>query len=325
MKRKILLLSLLIFTSLWYNLMGQQMIIYQHNISDLYPVNPAIAGIDEKIHINICYSKQYTGITQNPGSSYLDVYSRLGKRPPKVYRQYSLRISQPSYYNKLGNPKPSKLFHGVGIMISNDVYGQFKKLNSGISYSLHYRLNTKINAAIGISSGIVNFSFNKDGLIPGMPGDETLDQFITQNYSTSFLNFNAGMLLYSSKWRFSYSAHQLLGNQIWFRSVRNQYKILLHHFLYASYMLKMKDGNIKVVPGAMLRYVSGLDPLIELNSLINYGNFQGGIAYRFKNSVFVLLGYNFNKYGISYSYNLNTNALYKNTSGSHEVLISLVF
>lgn len=304
---------------------AQQVMLYQQSPVDMYVINPAFAGYDENIHLNLCYLKQYAGITKSPQSYYFNVYSRLGKRPAKVYKQYSLRISQPGKYSTVGKPKASKIIHGTGAFISNDAYGQMKKLNTGLSYSLHYRLNEKNTAAIGLSAGLVNFSFNKDGLIPDIPLDETLQQFINQNYSTSFINLNGGILLYSSKWMISYSAHQILGNQIWLRSESNPYQIQLHHFLSAQYKMSIKQGKLKLNPGLIVRYLKGIDPLVELNTLLYTDRYWGGIAYRLNNSALLMFGIKWNKINVGYSYSLNTNVLFNNTAGSHELLLGMTF
>jgi len=291
----------------------------------MYSINPAYAGQDNNIHIGICYKKQWIGINGQFQSFYFDAYTKLGERPPKIYNKYSLRISQPSKYSAAGKLSEKKVRHGAGILISNDHLGPSSRFNAGFSYAAHYRFNDKIKIAAAFSLGIVSFSFNDEGIVLANPMDETYTNYLSQNGQASFLNVNTGLLCYSAKWELAYSAHQVLGNQIWFRNNDDLSKIKVHHYVSGSYLINVKEDLISIKPGFLLKYVTGLEPNIEANALILFKkNYWLGTGYRLSNGMFTCFGLNYKNMRIGYSFNLNTNALINYSSGSHEVFIGFI-
>jgi len=323
MKNIYLLFLLLAISS---QLRSQQMLQFNQKLFNMYLLNSAYAGLDGKFHLDAGYRKQFTGLQLPFESYYFSAHSKLGERPPKVYNQYSLRISQPNKYDAFGKPKARKISHALGGLIRSDKYGPFSRFNGGLSYTLHYKLNDNISLAPAVSLGIVSYSFNDDGQVLNNPQDETYLDFVAQNRQASYMNVNTGLLIYSAKWKLSYAAHQVIGNQIWFRNNEDLAKTKVHHFINASYLLSLKEGAFLLEPGMALSYVNGLKPLTEFNALLKIKKdyFVGG-GYRLSNSAFALLGMTYKNYRFSYVFEINTNSIMNYSSGSHELLLGLEF
>jgi len=323
--KKLIIVLLIMFASI-LQIKAQQVVMYNQYQIDPFNVNPAFAGMDEKIHVNLCFRKNWAGIPNSPVTYYISGHSRLGERPPEPYDKYSLRISQPQKYESLYGTKKSKVYHALGGIVQNDRLGAFARLNAGLSYAAHLKLKGKMNLALGLQAGLLNYTFDKEGLILAFPDDQTYIDFLTQNTSSTFMNLNAGLVLYSDKFEFQYAAQQLLRNQIWFVNNSDVIELQIHHYLGFAYIMSMEAQKIRLKPSVMLRYVSGIPLSVDVNLLAEFDQkFWAGLSYRLKNSAIVLLGMNYKQFRFGYAYDYNTAMLPKSNSGSHELFIGMNF
>lgn len=323
--KKILQLLIFVF-ALTITSKAQQLVVYNQHLIDPFSINPAFAGMDEKGHINMCFRKQWLGFSNSPTSYYLSGYSRLGEKTPQPYDQHSLRISRPQQYESLFKTKSKSFYHAIGGYIQSDKLGPFTRLSPGLTYSPHFKISKKYTLGIGILAGLLNYTFNDEGLLLASPDDQTYLDFLAQNTSSSFMNLNAGMVLYSEKMELHYAAQQLLRNQIWFVNNASVLDLQLHHFLGFAYRFTTHQKNMVFKPSFTLRYVQDLPLSFDLSILADFEDkFWAAMSYRYNNAVVTMVGMNFNQFRFGYAFDYNSSALRKTNAGSHEIFMGMNF
>src|SRR5690606_37647426 len=95
MNRFLLLLISLLVASAGFSQQLPQYSQYMHN---LYVVNPASAGMNDYLDVNLSFRQQWTGIDDAPRTYYLSATGALGKRDKPTTRSLPIPISRPDLY-----------------------------------------------------------------------------------------------------------------------------------------------------------------------------------------------------------------------------------
>ncbi|MBL6963331.1 MAG: PorP/SprF family type IX secretion system membrane protein [Bacteroidetes bacterium] len=323
--RKILIIWIFGVFTTGFNSFGQQLMLLNHYDADPFIINPAFAGIDDHFYLNLNYRKQWTGFTNSPSVYYVNANSLLGDKPAKSYEPMSIRISDPSKYQSLFKSKTKKFRHGLGATIQSENYGQIRRFSSNLSYAFHLPVGKKYKFSAGVTAGLVTYNFSSENLTLIEPNDKTFNDFVGQNLSSNFMNFNGGLLFYSDKLQIGYSARQILRNQIWFVSNSSAIELQLHHYVHSQYSFSLK-GPFVLKAGFLLRYTDDVPLSLDLSAILaNREKYWGGFIYRINSAMVFLAGMKYRNTRIGYSFDVNTNALVHYNSGSHEILIGLVF
>ena len=322
MIKRIIILLLL---AMGYSSYSQQVMLLNQYQVDPFSINPAFAGQTNQVYVNLNYRKQWAGFTNAPAVYYLNAHSLLGEKPPKSYEPMSIRIADPSKYESLYKRKSKKIRQGIGANIQNENFGQIRRFSTGITYALHMQIGKKYNLSGGITAGLLTYNFSSDNLTLIEANDQTFQDFVGQNLSNSFLNINAGLLFYADNFYIGYSANQIYKNQIWFVSNSSAIELKTHHILHAQYHI-LSNGPYSFKPGFLMRYTADVPLSFDLSTSVDYNNkYWGGIIYRFNSAIALFGGMNYRNMRFAYSFDLNTNALINYNSGSHEILMGLVF
>jgi type IX secretion system PorP/SprF family membrane protein len=95
-------------------------------------------------------------------------------------------------------------------------------------------------------------------------------------------------------------------------------------YFTGSYLQPLnKSEQFYVEPSAVIRMMFNAPMTFDLNlRLLHESGLWGGVSYRFKDAIALMIGFSNNKLGISYSYDINTSALNSYNSGSHEVTLT---
>jgi type IX secretion system PorP/SprF family membrane protein len=87
------------------------------------------------------------------------------------------------------------------------------------------------------------------------------------------------------------------------------------------------NGNIHIEPSAMLILSTVFKPEAAFNCTgVFRDSFKGGVGYRTRDAIIVLIGYNLNRqFSLAYTYDINIGQLSNYTSGSHEIGLQYMF
>jgi len=178
--RIILICFLLIFT-----LRGnaQQEPIFTQYMYNGQVINPAYAGMWEKIGFNALVRKQWVGINRTPLTEAISIHSPLNKE----------RV-------------------GLGLNIVNDNYGREKRLSVLADYAFEVNLTPERRLRLGLKFGFVNYKnpLTDYELYP----DGEYDRAYAEDIDLSFLpNIGVGAFLYEDHYYVGLSVPKLVQNE----------------------------------------------------------------------------------------------------------------
>jgi type IX secretion system PorP/SprF family membrane protein len=307
---------------------AQQLGQFSQYVQNPFILNPAAAGIYDYTDINLSMRRQWAGISNAPNSYYASVNARLTKQNSAPSYQPTLRMSmsdKPKENAASPMPTAGKLRHGLGGYIAQQGYGAFKRLSGNISYALHVPLGKKFYGSLGLGLGASNLAFDQSLVQMTDAVDNTYANFIAGGTSSTFLDLNAGIWIYSDNLFFGYSTNQLLGDKVAFGDNLGQAELQVHHFATAGYKIQAGD-NMTLTPSFMLKLMSPSPASLDVNLKAEFKEmFWLGVSYRHTDAIAGMLGLTLNnrlKVGYSYDYTLST--LNNYSSGSHEIVLGVM-
>ena len=280
--------------------------------------NPAFTGVEGFTSIKIGYRSQWASFPGAP--QFLNLVATHRINHPADVTHNALRSGTPITTDEI--PRSKRIVHGLGATLmhnSNGSQGIIETLEGGVTYAIHYPLNSGYFLAGGVAFNYGNMRIRWDKIVLNDP-----DQFIDKAQGSSYTNYNAraGILLYSPR--------------------------LYVHAAYLQLFSDTKTGALteigyryKATAGAGVRFA--LSPLVELRpSLLavmdQYDNIDidyslkmyyeerawGGFSYRDNGFAALILGFEFNSLvGVSYSYEISTGGLQGFNNGSNELILGL--
>ena len=97
-----------------------------------------------------------------------------------------------------------------------------------------------------------------------------------------------------------------------------------HYYVNAGYHYSLKNNpKIDLEPSLMFKKTGPTPLQMDLNMRAVYDDFLwGGISYRTKDAVVIMLGIDYLDYRFAYSYDITTSALSIPSYGSHGLMLS---
>ncbi len=275
-------------------------------------INPAFSGIMFGPRINLQYRNQYPTIGTGVNSGYNTYFAS--------YDQHFHAINSGFGFQVLGD----KL---AGNILS--------RYSFELMYSYQLKFNRYQALRIGLSGNLnlqqIDFSqlkfYDQIDPILGFNTNNATAEDLSNNYNTSFFNTNVGLVYFTSDYYIGVSAKNLLPKKNFF----NEESTTFHYTL-----LSLQLGAVKRF-GSDKQYA--LFPFLEYdrqasnqkivgNLLGQYKIYNLGIGFRHNfesmESIMLMTGINLNRFRISYSYDIGTNALSSYTGGSHEIGIRVL-
>ena len=293
MKKLSLIIAIL---GLLTGLKAQQLPQYTQYFLNDYVLNPAVAGSKDYWTGRVNSRLQWVGITDAPRTHVVSVNGALENRKM-----------------------------GLGGYMFSDVVGHTHRTGFSGSYAYHFNLSSDIRLGLGINAGLLQFAIDGSQITFDDPGDQALS-----NSMMSVVTFDAGagLYLYSDEFWFSFSAPQLIGNELQFF---DNYDATLsslarHYFMGGGYKFELMD-DIYMEPSIFMRYV---DPVpiqydVSLRFLYQERFWLGG-SYRLDAAVSMMAGFTLpNNMTFGYSYDIPTNNIKNYATGSHEIMLGLRF
>ncbi|MEZ5069401.1 MAG: type IX secretion system membrane protein PorP/SprF [Bacteroidales bacterium] len=294
MKRVGTLLGIL-FCAALPRLMGQQMPQYTQYMFNDFVINPAIAGVHDFYQIRTNHRFQWVGLVDPPLTNSIAFYG-----------------------------PHAKLDMGYGGYVYNDVTGPTSRTGITGSYAYNIAVATDIRLSMGLSASFMQFRIDGTQLSP----EDVSDPALLQMVSTSYLpDAGIGFYLYSEDFYAGLSVAQLLNNSLKIFDDKNGLNRLKTHInLTGAYRYHINDDWM-VEPSVMIKGTAPKELSFDLTARAEWQRmFWGALAYRLKESVGVLIGYNYEDTLLfGYSYDIGISSLRKYNSGTHEIMIGYRF
>lgn len=294
MKKYLLYISLFIFC--FFDGKGQQLPQYSQYMFNYYTINPAYAGVNPNWEVVSNNRYQWVGITDAP-------------------RTYT--------FSAYGSSKDRKM--GYGGYVYTDVVGPTRRMGIQASYAYHLNLTDDIRLSFSLSGGVSQWSVDAHKIVTNETGDPLFDNGVVRSLNP---DFKFGLWLYHNNWHFGFSAPHLLRKRMYFFDGKdNSLNVMKdHYFFNAGYTFNLHE-DWKLEASAMLKYVSPVPPKTDLVVRGIYKDMLWlGVGYRTRDAMVFMAGFQYNQFlRIGYSYDYTTTNLVNYNSGTHELMMSILF
>lgn len=270
---------------------AQQSPLYTQYMFNPYIINPAFAGTNLYYQIRSSHRFQWAGLTDAPITNEIACYG----------------------------PHSSKDM-GFGGYIYNDITGPTSRTGLMGTYAYNIAINADFRVSGGLSVGLMQYKYDKgkiDVLDAGDPSDnDEVEAVFTPDAKLGFL-------LYAYNMHFGISADQILHNDF----KKEGFGRLTRHFYILGGYKFFVNPHLALDPSVMMKKVIGAPFQAEISCKATMQKkFWGGLSFRSKESLSVLLGYIHNeKIEIGYSYDIGVNTMRRVHTGSHEMMIGYKF
>jgi type IX secretion system PorP/SprF family membrane protein len=324
MSRLLFILSLLITGSLQGK--AQQRPHYTQYILNNYILNPALTGIENYTDVKISGRDQWVGLDGAPRTMYLTVHMPIGKKDYKTSAtSYSVPGENPRGTNYWSNYTASEPHHGIGFSVMNDRTGLYNRFSANVSYAYHLGLSARTNIAAGFAAGIQ--SINRDGTKSTFNNNDPTDpaQGNTSDIYRVRPDLSAGIWINGADYFVGLSAQQVIPQKVSFTDDTLGFKIVPHLFATGGIRFLLSE-DVNAIPSVMVKYVSPLDPQLDVNLKLQYQDlFWVGGSYRLNDGYAAMLGLNVaNSFNMGYAYDFTRTALNTVSRGTHEIIIGFL-
>lgn len=291
MKNKIFILVLVLMSSINYAQQDAQFTQYMYNTM---AINPAYAGLREKMSIFALHRAQWIGLDGAPTTDNVSIHTPING----------------------GNM-------GIGVSVLNDKIGPSNETDLGVNLSYNIKTSEKYTLAFGLKASVnlLDVDFSK---LTYLTPDKSFDSDIDNKFSP---NIGAGLYFYSDNSYVGLSVPNFIETKHFDRYAGNGSssfiaKDQLHYYLTAGYVFDL-SYNVKFKPSVLAKMTQGapLQVDVSTNFMIN-DKFVIGGAYRWSAAVSAMVGFQAtDSWFIGYGYDLETTRLAHYNSGSHEIFL----
>ncbi len=217
---------------------------------------------------------------------------------------------------------------GTGVVLQQENVGLFSSIHAGAQLAWKKKMLGG-ELSVGVQAGIINQTFHGDDIIipEGDEAHSSNDDAIPQSVVTgTAMDLNAGVS-FTHKWFWAgISSTHVNSPTVSLKMENDEEKIYefdagrLYYFMAGS-NIPIKNTLFELQPSVMFKTDFKFYQA-EATARVRYNKFlSGGIAYRHKDAVAVLLGANYKNFFISYSYDYPISEIRKASSGSHELFV----
>lgn len=285
---------------------------YSQYMINQFVLNPAIAGTEDFIDINLGYRKQWTGLDGSPLTYYVSAHGTLGKKTHQFHHR-----------GEHGT------WHGIGFQAFNDITGPLKRNSFLGSYAFNLPLSKKTRLSMGTFIGFKQLSTNHNYWENIKDNQDGL--FATDLKSGLQPDVHFGGVVYNPNYFINVAVFQLLGNKINFHhsthfsdGERGQGSLNRHVFMSGG--IKMYTGpDLSFTPSIMFKYVATAPLSVDLNVKATYKNmYWAGVSHRMLEAVNVFVGMEIHRQlDVSYAFEWSLTKLKSYNNGTHEIIVGL--
>jgi type IX secretion system PorP/SprF family membrane protein len=327
MNRFLLLITVLLVARAGH---AQQLPQYSQYMHNQYVVNPAAAGMNDYLDINLSFRQQWSGITDAPRTYYLSATSPLGKQEKPASRSLSIPISKPDMLIESAGPQKRKLKHALGGLVLADQYGAFNRTFVNLGYALHIPIGKKYYGSVGASLGWSGLNFDNSSITLEESVDATYFDFIANGNRANMFDLNLGAMFYSDNLYIGYGLYQIMQSRIKLGGGDSpagltEARLKDHHYILAGYRIGLGE-KWAITPSAMLKNQGPAPLSFDVNMRLDYmRKYWLGVSYRHEDAVVAMLGVTIKDLiRVGYSYDYTLSQLNNLSNGSHEIVLGLM-
>ncbi len=217
----------------------------------------------------------------------------------------------------------------TGLVLQQQSMGLYSNINVGAQLAYKQKMLGGTLSA-GIQAGLVNEKFDGTKIIvpEGDEAHDASDDAIPKVAVTgNALDLNAGVFFLHKKFWVGLSATHLTQPSVELKAEGNEEDIYefqqgrVYYFMAGS-NIPIKNTLFEVQPSVLAKtdtkFFQG-----EATVRVRYNKFiSGGIGYRYKDAVSIMIGAELKNFFLGYSYDYATSAISKASYGSHEVFLN---
>ncbi|MEK6781259.1 MAG: type IX secretion system membrane protein PorP/SprF [Bacteroidota bacterium] len=288
--KKVILLFL--FCGVASLVLAQQDPLYSQYINNPMVINPAYAGLNDKLNASISYRNQWGGFDGSPTTVNVNSHISLVD-------------------NKLG----------AGVLLIQDNIGSIKNTELQAAFSYKLKLQDK-TFSFGMQTGFINFRNNYSSLNLS----DQADPAFVQNENITQPNLGVGVIVKAEKYFIGLSVPRLLNTNISNVSNSTQEFQLYdkHYYLFGSYVFYLNE-RLRLKPSVLLKGVKGSPLSTDLNFNINIDEkYAAGIFTRNLNAFGLLLQAKFlDKFRLGYTFEVPTSNSVGARFNTHELFFGI--
>ena len=290
--KKYVIICLLSFATFYAK--GQQDPMFTQYMFNIQSVNPAYAGMWERLGFMSMVRKQWAGIDKSPITELVSFHSPIKNE-----------------------------FVGVGLNATYDKIGYEKKLSIFADYSYKLLLSNKLSLRLGLKFGVTNYNNNLEQyqLYP----DGIYDPAFQGEIDLKFMpNFGVGGFLFTDDWYISLSTPKLIKND--FAANINNYSSVAearHFYLIAGYVFDLPQ-NIKFKPTMLVKAAFGAPLQADIGANFHLKDrIELGVMYRTGDAIAALIQWKITKnLTIGYASDFTLTEIRQYQNGTYEFYVS---
>lgn len=276
------------------SLKGQQDPIFTNYMFNTQSVNPAYAGMWEKIGFISLVRKQWMGIEKSPFTQLISFHSPMNNE-----------------------------YVGIGLNVINDRFAYEERLSIFADYAYELLITPEKRLRLGMKFGFMNYQnpLTRYKLYP----DGVFDPAFQEDINLKFLpNFGVGAFYYDENFYLSLSVPKLVKNN--FKENRNNYSTLAevrHLYLSGGYIFDL-NPVLKFKPVMMMRATVGAPIQVDVsaNFLLNEKLWLGTMVRTGDALCFVAQWIFDNNLRVGYAMDITFTEIYRQQNGTYEVSLS---
>jgi type IX secretion system PorP/SprF family membrane protein len=258
---------------------------------NLFSINPAYAGSNDALSINVSHRSQFVGFEGAPNTQQFSIHAPVTKK--KI---------------------------GLGLEITNDVIGPRKVIGVHTAYAYRVKVGPG-QLGFGLKAGVYNYKYDWDIL---NYQDNTEDLIGTGTESKIVPNFNFGMYYHD---KLNYAGIELahLNNPSIYSndSIGDvQARLSTHLSAFAGRAFELND-KLVLKPSVLVRFAQNAPGYADINISVLYNKrIWLGASYR-TNKALILISqvYVLPQLKVGYSYDLLLSELSTYQGGAHEIYL----
>lgn len=260
--------------------------------------NPAAAGRDNQLAIQAIHKMQWVGMDNAPMSFFFTAHS-----PIRFLRQN----------------------HGIGFALFNESIGLYTNQSFALQYA--YKMNLwGGQLSFGPQLGLFDQRFDATKIhIPSSDYHQPSEEGIPTGDMQGMTFDMAFGIFYSHKnFYVGLSCMHLLESTVELDSKMTSYLPRAYYFS-AGYNIPLKKSLIELQPSLLLKTDLNV-VLVDVSLRAWYDKrFYAAMTWRYGDAVVVMAGARIKSVQVGYAYDINTSAIAKVSSGSHEMMLSYCF
>jgi len=272
----------------------------QYLADNPFVISPAYAGIGDHVKVRVNGLTQWVGVKDAPDMQSLVADTRLGQRS------------------------------GLGMFLYNDSNGFTHQKGAKISFAHHLILERHPDQflSFGLSYNLNQFRIDTEEF-------NTTDPSIENDRKLTNHNFDVAALYRYEDFYFSFNANNILPKKEDAFGLNEPLK-LRNYQVYTGYVFKQgRNSSFEIEPSTYIQYFesdqrSTTDLNVKFRFLDHEDYYWAGLSYRFLNdqaaeplNISPMVGLKKSNFYFAYSYQIITNELTNNNSGTHMITLGL--